>query len=245
MIAKDYRLEARNALKGFWVMSILIALIAMLLGGVEPGSSNNSNNNGNSSQVMTESFNDFRDGNIRGAATSVVATAVGILFGTTMLIILIVRFVVGSVVELGYNMYNIKLVNRQEQKGVETLFGHRAYFGNAIVLRFLKGLFIFLWSLLFIIPGVIAAYRYSMATYIMSENPDISPMEALERSKEMMDGRKWSLFCLRFSFIGWRILAGIFTFGIGNLVVVPYEKTAEAAFYLNNTGRLRSPGIVQ
>ena len=61
--------------------------------------------------------------------------------------------------------------------------------------------------MLFIIPGLIATYRYAMAPYIMAEHPEMGIMEAIEASKQMMDGNKWSLFCLDFSFIGWMILS--------------------------------------
>ncbi|MBQ3378509.1 MAG: DUF975 family protein [Clostridia bacterium] len=104
--------------------------------------------------------------------------------------------------------------------------------------RFLKiaGLFLlvfiktFLWTLLFIIPGIIAAYRYSMAFYIMAENPDIGIVEAIERSKVMMKGNKWRLFVLQLSFIGWMLLAP-FTFGILLLWLLPYMETTFMNFY--------------
>ena len=80
------------------------------------------------------------------------------------------------------------------------------------------------------IPGIIAAYRYSMATYIMAENPDMKAMEAIEASKQMMSGNKFRLFCLDLSFIGWDIL-GMITLGIGMLFVRPYQQAAKAAFY--------------
>jgi len=98
------------------------------------------------------------------------------------------------------------------------------------VLNLLITLKVIAWSLLFVIPGIVAAYRYSMATYIMAENPGMQATEAIERSKALMDGRKGDLFCLDLSFIGWAILASI-TFGIGYLWLIPYIYTAYAAFY--------------
>ena len=103
-------------------------------------------------------------------------------------------------------------------------------FGRSILLLLLKNIFTFLWSLLFIIPGIIAAYRYSMAFYIMADNDDISAMDALRQSKEMMIGHKWELFKLHLSFIGWIILSCV-AFGIGFIFLSPYMNTATTNFY--------------
>ena len=86
------------------------------------------------------------------------------------------------------------------------------------------------WTLLFIIPGLIAAYRYQLTGYILAENPEMGANDAITRSKELMKGNKWRLFCLDFSFIGWDILSA-FTLGIGDLWLTPYRSAAAAAFY--------------
>lgn len=141
----------------------------------------------------------------------------------------VIYFVLGSVIEAGYARFNMDLVERKETK-VETLF---AYFQNWKILaatRFLKGLYILLRSFLFIIPGIIAKYSYAMTGYILAEHPELTSGEAIERSKEMMSGNRFRLFCLRFSFIGWAIFCS-FTMGMGNLWLRPYRQAAEAAFY--------------
>lgn len=74
-----------------------------------------------------------------------------------------------------------------------------------------------------------------MTDYILAENPDITASEAIERSKSMMYGNRWRLFCLQFSFIGWSILASL-TFGIGNLWLTPYRQATTAAFYREISG---------
>jgi len=98
-----------------------------------------------------------------------------------------------------------------------------------------KGIFIFLWSLLFVIPGIIKAYSYAMVEYILADDNDITTMDAIERSKQMMYGHKWRLFKLQLSFIGWIILS-FFTFGILLIYVIPYMQAAIAAFYLDIAG---------
>ena len=84
--------------------------------------------------------------------------------------------------------------------------------------------------LLLIVPGIIAVYRYALAPYLMAEDPEMGAMEAIEKSKELMKGNKWRLFCLQFSFIGWMLLSSL-TFGLGNLALRPYQEAAYAAFY--------------
>lgn len=103
-------------------------------------------------------------------------------------------------------------------------------FKTAFFARFLTGLYILLWSLLLIIPGIMAAYSYALTPYILVENPDMTASEAIARSKELMAGNRWRLFCLQISFIGWHILAAL-TLGIGNLWLTPYTHAADAAFY--------------
>lgn len=90
--------------------------------------------------------------------------------------------------------------------------------------------FVFLWSLLFIIPGLIKMYSYSMCFYLANDNLDLSPIDCIDNSKELMDGNKWRLFKLHLSFIGW-FFVGVLTAGIGFLWIVPYIKQSETAFY--------------
>lgn len=123
----------------------------------------------------------------------------------------------------------IKLVRKQKFK-FENLFDGFKNFISAFILQILITLFVFLWSLLLVIPGIIAGYRYSMSFYILYDNPKIESMEALNLSKEIMVGNKWRLFCLHFSFIGWGLLS-ILTLGIGFLWLVPYINTSTANFY--------------
>lgn len=94
----------------------------------------------------------------------------------------------------------------------------------------LMHIFIFLWSLLFIIPGIIKMFSYAMTPYILEENPELSAGEAIDRSRAMMKGHKFDLFWLWLSFIGWLILS-LLTLGIGGLWLGPYRQTAYAAFY--------------
>jgi len=110
------------------------------------------------------------------------------------------------------------------------LFAHFNKFWGAFKVTFLTGLFTALWSLLFVIPGIIKALSYSMAMYILAENPELGALEAINRSKAMMDGHKMELFVLELSFIGWHLL-GMVTLGIAYVWVVPYISATTANFY--------------
>ena len=95
---------------------------------------------------------------------------------------------------------------------------------------FLVMLFTFLWSLLFIIPGIVKCFSYSMTPFILEEYPELGANEAIDHSRAMMKGHKFDLFWLILSFIGWGFLC-LFTFGIGYLWLVPYMDTSISAFY--------------
>lgn len=102
-----------------------------------------------------------------------------------------------------------------------------------IALAFLEGLFVFLWSLLFVIPGIIAAYRYRMARYLLLDNPQLGAMESIRLSKQMMKGHKWECFVLDLSFIGWRLLSAIPYVGYAVMVwATPYIETTYVLYYM-------------
>ena len=109
--------------------------------------------------------------------------------------------------------------------------GFKGNYWNAVLTMFMKDLFLFLWSLLFVIPGIIKSYSYRMVKYIIAENPDMSWNDAITLSRKMMDGNKWRAFVLDLSFIGW-ILLGILTLGILiPFYVSPYMRATNAELY--------------
>ncbi len=95
----------------------------------------------------------------------------------------------------------------------------------------LRYIYIFLWSLLLIIPGIVKSYSYAMTEFLLADNPELENNAAIERSMAMMQGQKMRLFLLDLSFIGWVLLALFFTLGIGFLWLCPYMYQARAAFY--------------
>lgn len=141
----------------------------------------------------------------------------------------LVNFFFSGPIYFGAAAFFLKLKRSQnaEVKDVISGFGEFIKYFLADLVMFI---FILLWALLLIIPGIIAAYSYSMTWFILNDNPEIPFMEAISKSKELMKGRRLDLFLLQISFIGWFIL-GILTFGIGLIPLYAYYSGAKTAFY--------------
>jgi len=155
----------------------------------------------------------------------------------------IYSFLITGPMTLGYAMFSISIFRRRETSAAEVFYGFER-FGKAFGLYIVTSIFIFLWALLLIVPGIIAAFRYSMSFYILADRPEIGIMGAIEESKKMMKGNKWKFFCLNLSFIGWLFLS-IFTLGIGLLWLLPYMEVSIIAFYDIANGSLRSVKSVE
>lgn len=228
MRASDFRAAARRALSGKWLWAVLAGLIASLLGGID------------------ESFPEFsiqiEDGQVAGASVSMGQLDIDLtqlLSGqfplwlssilASALVMGLVLLLLGSVISLGYARFNLDLADGQDAQ-LPTLFSYFPWFKTAFCARLLTGLYVFLWSLLLLIPGIIASYSYAMTPYILANHPELTAREAIARSKELMSGNRWRLFCLEFSFIGWALLSSL-TMGIGSLFLTPYTQAAKAAFY--------------
>lgn len=188
MYAKDYRKMAREVLKGKWKKMAWLVFLAGLLGAVV----------GVSGGVSFGGFDisaEEIDGIGRTAMMAISAVSVAIGLWCIFM---------GSWVQLGLQALGCRVMDGEAPKAA-MLFPKGVY-RKALLLYILRGLFIALWSLLFIIPGIMAAYSYAMADYILYNHPEMSAMEALRESKRLMHGRKGRLFGLDLSFIGWSLL---------------------------------------
>lgn len=121
-------------------------------------------------------------------------------------------------------------ISRNEEVTYKELFSKTNLWLFFILVTLLVGIFVSLWSLLLIIPGIIAGYAYRMVYFVKLDNPDIGVLEAISKSKEIMRGHKLDLFILQLSFIGWIIL-GAFTLGILYIWLIPYMTITECNFY--------------
>lgn len=132
---------------------------------------------------------------------------------------------------LGFGMTSYFLkISRNEPVTYNELFSKTNMFVSYLSISLLVGLFTFLWTLAFIIPGIIAALSYSMVFYVKLDNPDMGAMDVLRKSKQIMSGHKMDYFVLGLSFLGWAIL-GVFTLGILYLWLIPYMQVTFANFY--------------
>lgn len=131
---------------------------------------------------------------------------------------------------VGVNRYRLNIVRFNNEDSGLLISGFKDNVIDFIITHILRAIFIFLWSLLLVIPGIIKSFSYSMTFYILADNPDLRPQEAIQRSRDMMRGHKWRLFELYLSFIGWYILA-LLTFGIGMFFLEPYIQQSVANFY--------------
>ena len=141
----------------------------------------------------------------------------------------IIALIIVGPLALGSATFSLQF-SKNENPKVSTVFSGFNNFGNALGTYILMGLIVFAFTLLLIIPGIIRALAYSQTMFILAKNPNIAPLDALKKSREMMDGHKMDYFILNLSFIGWFLLC-ILTFGIGFFWLVPYINISLAHFH--------------
>ena len=157
-----------------------------------------------------------------------VVLVYGVIFSASSAVV-IGSLILGGPLTLGLVCFFLKKA-RGESAALDNLFDGFKSFVPGLKLFLLQFVYVFLWSLLFFIPGIIKAFSYSMSFYILHDNPNISAAEAITQSRQMMNGNKFKLFTLYLSFIGWCFLC-LLTFGIGYLWLIPYMNLSIANFY--------------
>lgn len=220
--------NAKVAFKRNYWLCVAVSAIAMFLMGGGLGVS--------SSNTSTQEVEDILNGQISVQELIaqippgvILAVGLGIIIGLVVGIFMLIF--VSNVAQVGCNRYFIE--NREHKTSVGQVFygfqGGR--YTSTVWIMFLKGLYIFLWSLLFWIPGIIKTYSYMMVPYIVAENSNLDKKRVFKISRKMMRGHKWEAFVLGLSFLGWNIL-GAFTGGILNIFYVnPYMHATYAEFY--------------
>ncbi len=223
--------NAKTAFKRNYWLCVAVSAIALFLmgGGIgvtggSPQTNFNINEQGSSEAMETlESLiAQIPEGILMVLAMAIL---VGVIFGICFSIL------VSNVVQVGVNRFFLE--NREHKTGVGQVFygfqGGR--YAGTVWVMFLKGLYIFGWSLLFWIPGIIKTYSYLMVPYIVAENAGLDKSRIFELSRKMMRGHKWEAFVLGLSFLGWNLL-GALTGGILNIFYVsPYQYATYAEFY--------------
>ena len=221
MTSSELRAIARRNLEGTWGISVGVALVAALLGGLIVGTGSNINFN----------FNEDTVRNLPPIFWTVLMPLVSVAG-----LLSLAALILGGTVELGYAKFLLKQYDRKELQ-FSDLFSQFERFGTGFAQKFLRTLYTCLWALLLVIPGIVKGLSYAMTPFILEEHPEMTASEAIKASMRLMNGHKMDLFILGLTFIGWQILACL-TMGIGFLFLNPYMNAAYAAFYRSiSTGR--------
>lgn len=220
---KELKTNAKGLLKTNYWKAFFAALITSLF---TAGSSSTSNQSASGEAQQAMASMDGIDASAMFAVMAVVLGACAVIFLVSLLFSVFVSgpFRVGA---------QKLLLNCKEgtAKCGDVLFAFKNSYLNVAKTMFLQGLYIALWSLLLVVPGIIKAYEYRMVIYLIAENPGMSSREAFAKSKELMTGQKWNAFVLDLSFIGWHLL-GACTLGILELFyVMPYNQLTNAELY--------------
>ncbi|HYF83248.1 MAG TPA: DUF975 family protein [Clostridia bacterium] len=208
----ELKTTAKENLDGKWLIAIAVCVVAWLL--VEAFISNNGASA--SFKFIMENGNLVRVPNGGNPFNGLMS---------------LVSFIIGGPIYFGVAAFFLKLA-RHEHAEFSELFSGFSLFKTNFVLNFFIMVFTVLWTLLLIVPGIIAAIKYSMAYFIVNDNPGIGALEAITRSKEMMNGHKMRFLEMWLGFLGWFIL-GVVTLGLGMIYAIPYYRAAKANFYLD------------
>ncbi|MEG0354265.1 MAG: DUF975 family protein [Lachnospiraceae bacterium] len=163
------------------------------------------------------------------------AVIIGLVFSMIFLVIglivAVIKIFIGNLLTVGGRRFYME--NRERDTKISTIFHEfkRETYGNVVLIMFLRDLFTGLWTLLFIVPGVVKYYEYCMIPYILSENPGMNRKKAFEISKQMMDGQKMNAFLLDLSFVGWWILSFITCGIVAIFYANPYMEATWAELY--------------
>lgn len=211
--------NARAALKKNYVNVVIASLIFAFISGAFGSSS--AGNRGASS---------FTAGNLSKDFISFLTMILGIIIIIGIIGILLTIFVFNPL-KVGVQKFFIE--NHYSNSGLSSLlWAFKTNYSNTVKTMFLMQVYLFLWSLLFAIPGIIKSYSYRLVPYILADNPDMNSDDAITLSREMMNGQKFDVFVLDLSFFLWWILSSI-TFNIvGILYVFPYIYATDAELYL-------------
>lgn len=249
---KELKERAKEALKRNYWKIVLVSLIGMLIGG-GLGSSGISGGGSDirdmASDNVKEHFTEHENDDVDWEGAEAVLDDIQmdirpqdiVAVAFTVIVVLIVAAIVLAIVlaldvlllnpvQVGINRFMVKSLD-DTARIAEVGYTFEHNYKNGVKVMFFKDLYVVLWSLLFIVPGIYKAYQYRMVPYILGENPDMTYQEVLQRSKDMMDGQKWDAFVLDLSFILWHMLGGI-TCGLAEIFyVAPYVNLTDAALY--------------
>ena len=233
---KELKARGKKAFKANYWRSVLVALLIVFVLGssataVKGGNDYALSNGSETAQIdpnaahLDELFAQAPEG-VKGAV--VAAVVVAILIAAAVYILIDVLLL--NPLELGCQRFF--LANSEKPASLSELsYGFESNYRNVVRTIFLRDIYLFLWALLLLIPGLIKAYSYRMVPYILSENPNMKPKEVITLSRQMMNGQKWRSFVLDLSFIGWDLLSALSLFLVGIFYANPYQSATNAELY--------------
>lgn len=238
----DLKQRAKIVLRRDYWKAFLISLVigAAVGGGMGSGSSYRLSNRNSSNS----NFKGMTLTNIDWSAVLLVLIIALFIFAVVLIFAFAIRIFIGYPLEVGGRRYFIKTDMEMDNRLCFTFaFQSKNYF-KIVLSMLLRNVQIFLWTLLFIIPGIIKSYEYYFVPYILAENPQIGPKQAISLSRKMTYGNKFEIFILELSFIGWYLL-GVLACCVGVLFVRPYIDMTMAELYVDLRKNAMEKGICQ
>lgn len=173
----------------------------------------------------------FSNNWLMGVVITLIVSALSTACGFIPCVGTVAAIVIAGPLQYGVCYIFVKLARTGQPIDISDVFeGFKSDFANNFLIGFMQSIFIMLWSLLFIIPGIVKGYSYAMAYYIKADHPEYDWNACIKESMRMMQGHKWDLFVQDLSFLGW-IIVGMCVCGIGVLWVEPYAQMARVNFY--------------
>lgn len=226
----ELKQRAKEVLKGCYWSSFIIALAYTLCGGGETRFVINENTTGKylSALDMQSLF--------LVIIVAMIVIAFALILGAGF------KMFITNPIELSKNRFFIRAVFGEVSLD-NIAYGFKNKYLNGVRTLFFRDLYVALWSLLLIVPGIIKGLEYTFVPYLITDNPSMDTKRAFEISKAMTDGQKWEIFVLKLSFIGWYLL-GALACGVGVLFVAPYQFATDAQLYLTLKENAMSMGII-
>lgn len=233
--------NAKQILQRTYGMSFVACLIyGFLSGGVSNVISRISTMGNHSADELTDIAQNY---SMIGTLPYTVLMGLMLIMMVFTVLGLIYSILVAMPVMVGYHRFF--MASRTENPNLKNLFFSFTCgrYMNILKTMFLQSLYITLWSMLFVIPGIIKSYEYYFIPYLMAENPDMDAKRAFELSRMMTEGKKMDIFVLNLSFIGWYLL-GALACGVGVLFVIPYQQATDTELYMASRAALLQSGMV-
>ena len=220
--SKELRAKAWNSLKDKYWRAFIVVIVSGLLVSIGTGLVS-------AAQSMIDIVS-MVDPSEMDSTMELGAVVIIIMAFVLCIAGLMISIFIGNAASVGLTNYFIKNTN-STPTFADAFSGFKVRYRRNIGTLLLVGIKVVLWSILFVIPGIIKSYEYAIIPHILADDPEISSKDAFKKAKEMMNGNKFRLFKLNISFIGWYVLCFV-TFGIGTFFLMPYINATTAEFYV-------------